>query len=202
MMPWRTFQWRKNLSRVPSQAKKTPINDEILVPEVRLIAADGHQIGVLPTEKARDQANRLELDLVLIVPNAKPPVAKMMNYGRHVFAQKKVKAELRKKKSRIQVKEVKFRPGTDEGDYRVKLRNLIRFLEAKHKTKITMRFRGRELAHQEIGSELLRRVEQDLSDYGVVESPPKLEGRQLTMVMAPRLGKGKNRSTTQSADVR
>ena len=114
------------------------------------------------------------------------PVCKVMDYGKHIFEAKKQKAAQRKKTKRIQIKEMKFRPGTDEGDYQVKLRNLVRFLENGDKAKVTLRFRGREMAHQEIGMELLKRVEADLSELGGVEQFPKMEGRQLTMVIAPK----------------
>ena len=115
-----------------------------------------------------------------------PPVCKVMDYGKHIFEAKKQEAAQRKKTKRIQVKEMKFRPGTDEGDYQVKLRNLVRFLENGDKAKVTLRYRGREMAHQEIGMELLKRVEADLSELGSVEQFPKMEGRQLTMVIAPK----------------
>jgi translation initiation factor IF-3 len=125
------------------------------------------------------------MDLVLMA-ESDPPVCKVMDYGKHVFEAKKQKAAQRKKTKRIQVKEMKFRPGTDEGDYQVKLRNLVRFLENGDKAKVTLRYRGREMAHQEIGMELLKRVEADLSELGNVEQFPKMEGRQLTMVIAPK----------------
>ena len=125
------------------------------------------------------------MDLVLIA-DSEPPVCKLMDYGKHVFEIKKQKAAQRKKQKRTQVKEMKFRPGTEEGDYQVKLRNLTRFLENGDKAKVTLRYRGREMAHQEIGMELLKRVEADLAELGSVEQYPKMEGRQLTMVIAPK----------------
>ena len=125
------------------------------------------------------------MDLVMMA-EADPPVCKIMDYGKHIFEAKKQKAAQRKKTKRIQVKEMKFRPGTDEGDYQVKLRNLVRFLENGDKAKVTLRYRGREMAHQDIGMELLKRVEADLSELGTVEQFPKMEGRQLTMVIAPK----------------
>ncbi len=125
------------------------------------------------------------MDLVMMA-EADPPVCKIMDYGKHVFEAKKQKAAQRKKTKRIQVKEMKFRPGTEEGDYQVKLRNLVRFLENGDKAKVTLRYRGREMAHQDIGMELLKRVEADLSELGTVEQFPKMEGRQLTMVIAPK----------------
>jgi translation initiation factor IF-3 len=125
------------------------------------------------------------MDLVMMAEND-PPVCKVMDYGKHVFESKKQKAAQRKKAKRTQIKEMKFRPGTEEGDYQVKLRNLVRFLENGDKAKVTLRYRGREMAHQEIGMELLKRVEVDLSELGTVEQFPKMEGRQLIMVIAPK----------------
>ncbi len=127
-----------------------------------------------------------EQDLVEIAPEAEPPVCKVMDYGKKLFEEKKQQAAQRKKQKQTQVKEMKFRPGTDEGDYKVKLRNLVRFLEDGDKAKITLRFRGREMAHQELGMEMMKRIEQDLEELAQVEQYPKMEGRQLTMVMAPR----------------
>lgn len=125
------------------------------------------------------------VDLVEISPNAEPPVCRVMDYGKHKFEQSKRLQEARKKQKHIQVKEVKFRPGTDEGDYQVKLRNLVRFLSDGDKAKVTLRFRGREMAHQNLGLELLKRVEADLKEYGTVEQFPRMEGRQMVMVVAP-----------------
>ena len=135
--------------------------------------------------EAQTAAEAAGMDLVMMA-EADPPVCKIMDYGKHVFEAKKQKAAQRKKTKRIQVKEMKFRPGTDEGDYQVKLRNLVRFLENGDKAKVTLRYRGREMAHQDIGMELLKRVEADLSELGTVEQFPKMEGRQLTMVIAPK----------------
>ena len=125
------------------------------------------------------------MDLVEISPNAKPPVCRIMDYGKYRFEQAKKQQEAKKKQKQIQVKEIKFRPGTDEGDYQVKLRNLIRFLNEGDKAKVTLRFRGREMAHQDLGSQLLKRVEDDLAPYGAVEQRPRLEGRQMVMTIAP-----------------
>jgi len=152
---------------------------------VRLIDQAGEQIGVVPLGQAKRIAEEAELDLVEISPNAKPPVCRIMDYGKFKFEQSKKLQEAKKKQKQIQVKEVKFRPGTDEGDYQVKLRNLIRFLNDGDKTKITLRFRGREMAHQDLGLKLLTRVEEDLAPYGTVEQRPKMEGRQMIMVMSP-----------------
>ena len=134
---------------------------------------------------ALESAQKENLDLVEISPDSKPPVCKVMDYGKHVFDIKKKAAQQKKKQKQTQVKEIKFRPGTDVGDYQIKLRNLIKFLENGDKTKITLRFRGREMAHQELGMEMMKRVEADLSELAQVEQFPKLEGRQMTMVLAP-----------------
>ena len=142
-------------------------------------------MGIVPIAEAQAAAEAAGMDLVLMA-ESDPPVCKVMDYGKHIFEAKKQKAAQRKKTKRIQVKEMKFRPGTDEGDYQVKLRNLVRFLENGDKAKVTLRYRGREMAHQEIGMELLKRVEADLSELGSVEQFPKMEGRQLTMVIAPK----------------
>ena len=152
---------------------------------MRLVSAEGEQVGIVPIAEAQAAAEAAGMDLVLMA-ESDPPVCKVMDYGKHVFEAKKQKAAQRKKTKRIQVKEMKFRPGTDEGDYQVKLRNLVRFLENGDKAKVTLRYRGREMAHQEIGMELLKRVEADLSELGSVEQFPKMEGRQLTMVIAPK----------------
>lgn len=150
-----------------------------------MIDAEGQQVGVVDIEEALRVAEEASLDLVQI-SDADPIVCKVMDYGKHVYEQKKRASEAKKKQSQMQVKEIKFRPGTEEGDYQVKLRNLIRFLEGGDKVKITVRFRGREMAHQELGMELLNRVEEDLVELGTVEQRPKLEGRQMVMVLAPK----------------
>ncbi|AWX14609.1 translation initiation factor IF-3 [Mergibacter septicus] len=163
------------------------INDEIRVKEVRLIDQDGEQAGIVSIQQALDMAEQADLDLVEISPNAEPPVCRIMNYGKFLYEKSKTAKEQKKKQKVVQVKEIKFRPGTDEGDYQVKLRSLIRFLEDGDKTKITLRFRGREMAHQQIGIEMLERIKTDLSDLAVVESSPsKIEGRQMVMVLAPK----------------
>jgi translation initiation factor IF-3 len=165
------------------------INEAISAREVRLIDQDGEQVGVISFDEALERAVEADLDLVEIDANAQPPVCRIMNYGKHKFEQAKKQQAARKKQKQIQVKEVKFRPGTDEGDYQIKLRNLRRFLEDGDKAKITLRFRGREMAHQEIGLELLGRVETDLEDIGTVDQRPRLEGRQMVMMMSPKKGK-------------
>jgi translation initiation factor IF-3 len=166
-------------------SKKAIINDEIDAAEVRLVGAEGEQVGIVSLAEAIAAAEAATMDLVQIT-DSDPVVCKIMDYGKHVFEAKKQKAAAKKKQKRTQVKEMKFRPGTEEGDYQVKLRNLTRFLEAGDKAKVTLRYRGREMAHQEIGMQLLKRVEADLTELGAVEQFPKMEGRQLTMVIAPR----------------
>ncbi|TPV55374.1 translation initiation factor IF-3 [Aestuariibacter sp. GS-14] len=169
-----------------AQGDKARINDEITAREIRLIAADGSQVGVVSLREALSSAEEASLDLVEISPNAEPPVCKVMDYGKFLFEKSKAQKEQKKKQKLIQVKEIKFRPGTDEGDYQVKLRNLRRFLESGDKAKVTIRFRGREMAHQDIGIELLERVKTDLEDVSNCESfPKKVEGRQMIMVLAP-----------------
>ena len=156
------------------------------MPEVRLIGKDGEQIGILATDEARERAEDVGLDLVEISPNAQPPVCRLMDYGKFKYEDSKRKQAAKKKQKVITVKEIKFRPGTDIGDYTVKLGKLAAFLENGDKIKATMRFRGREMAHQELGMDLLKRVEADLSELAVVEQYPKMEGRQMVMVMAPK----------------
>jgi translation initiation factor IF-3 len=152
---------------------------------VRLIGSDGSQVGIVPFREALERAQDEGLDLVQIA-DGDPIVCKIMDYGKKVFEEKKAKAAARKKQKQIQVKEVKFRPGTDEGDYQVKLRNLIRFLENGDKGKVTIRFRGREMAHQELGMKLLQRIESELEELANVEQRPKMEGRQMVMILAPK----------------
>jgi translation initiation factor IF-3 len=168
-----------------SSSKKPVINEHIDASEVRLVLEDGEQKGVVTIEEARAAAAEAKLDLVLIAPEAEPPVCKIMDYGKHVFDIKKQKAASKKKQRKTQLKEIKFRPGTEEGDYQVKLRNLIRFLTDGDKAKVSLRFRGRELAHQHLGLELVQRIGKDLEEYGTIEQEPKMEGRQIVMVLAP-----------------
>ena len=165
--------------------KRARINEQIQVSQVRLIDDEGEQIGIVNLEEAIAAAQAKDLDLVEISPDAEPPVCRMMDYGKHLFDLKQKLKEGRKKQRQTQVKEMKFRPGTDDGDYQVKLRNLIRFLEAGDKAKVTVRFRGREMAHQNLGLELLQRVEADLAEIGQVEQRPNMEGRQMIMIIAP-----------------
>lgn len=162
------------------------INHQITLPEVRLIDAQGEQVGIVSTREALRAAEESGLDLVEISPTAKPPVCRIMDYGKYLFEISKKQAEAKKKQKQIQVKELKFRPTTEEGDYQVKLRNLIRFLEHGDKVKITLRFRGREVAHQELGMKILDRLQQDTAEFSVVEQQAKREGRQLLMVLSPK----------------
>lgn len=152
---------------------------------------DGNQVGVVSLAKAKATALAKELDLVEISPDAEPPVCKIMDFGRHLFEIKQKQKESRKKQRQIQIKEIKFRPGTDSGDYEVKLRSLRRFLEDGDKAKVTVRFRGREMAHPELGMQLLERIEADLADVGTVEQRPDMEGRQVVMLVAPGAKKKK-----------
>jgi translation initiation factor IF-3 len=168
-----------------SSSKKPVINEHIEAAQVRLVLEDGEQAGIVSIEEARATATEAKLDLVLIAPEAEPPVCRLMDYGKHIFEIKKQKAASKKKQRKTSVKEIKFRPGTEEGDYQVKLRNLIRFLSDGDKAKVSLRFRGRELAHQHLGMELVTRIRQDLAEYGAVEQEPKMEGRQIVMVLAP-----------------
>jgi translation initiation factor IF-3 len=153
---------------------------------VRLINEDGEQVGVVPIAKALGIASEASLDLVEISPNAEPPVCRVMDYGKFRFEENKKLQTAKKKQKQTQVKEIKFRPGTDIGDYKIKLRKLVSFLEEGDRTKVTLRFRGREMAHQELGLELLQRVKADLEEYGTVEQEPKMEGRLMVMVLAPK----------------
>jgi len=153
---------------------------------VRLIDAEGEQVGVVTLDRALSIAFEADMDLVEVAPEAKPPVCRIMDYGKFVFETNKKKQAAKKKQKQVQVKEIKFRPGTEEGDYQVKLRNLVRFLEDGDRVKITLRFRGREMAHQELGLKLLKRVEADLAELGGVEQFPKLEGRQMVMMIVPK----------------
>jgi len=168
------------------QTKRIRRNDEITALQVRVISSDGEQVGIMPLEDALEYAQNVSLDLVEVAPNSDPPVCRIMDYGKFVFEQRKKAQMGRRKQKQIHVKEIKFRPGTEEGDYQVKLRNLVRFLTSGDKTKVTVRFRGREMAHQELGVQLLERVQRDLSEYGNVEQFPQLEHRQMVMIIAPK----------------
>jgi len=174
------------IKKASKRVDRSLLNDDISAANVRLVGADGSQRGIVSIAEALAEARAAGLDLVLVAVDANPPVCKVMDYGKHLFELKKTKAAQRKKQKQIQVKEMKFRPGTEEGDYQVKLRNLKRFLEEGDKTKVSLRFRGREVVHPEIGMNLMKRIAEDLDDLGSVESEPKFEGRQVIMVLAPR----------------
>ncbi|MGQ3486054.1 translation initiation factor IF-3 [Roseovarius pacificus] len=180
----------KAIARRPHNAPPTRdtgprVNDKIRAPEIRLIGAEGENVGVVTPERAMEMAEQAGLDLVEISPNATPPVCKIMDYGKYKYEQQKREAEARKKQKTIEVKEVKFRPNTDTHDYDVKMRNVLKFLEKGDKVKVTLRFRGREMAHQDLGRDLLNRVAEDVKDIGKVENMPKMEGRQMIMVIGP-----------------
>ncbi len=153
---------------------------------MRVVGAKGDQVGVMEREKAIEMAFDNDMDLVEVSPNADPPVCRIMDFGKYLFEQNKKAHAGRKKQKQIHVKEVKFRPGTEENDYQVKLQKLVRFLQHGDKAKVTLRFRGREMAHQELGVKLLKRVENDLEELAIVEQFPKMEARQLVMLMAPK----------------
>jgi len=179
------FFWRIQIA----QDKAQRINEQITAPQVRLIGADGEQAGVVAIAEAQRMAEEAGLDLVEIAPLAEPPVCRVMDFGKFKYAESKKQHEAKLKQKQVQIKEIKFRPGTDEGDYNIKLRNLIKFLGEGDKTKITLRFRGREMAHQEFGMRLIERIKGDLEEYSVVEQFPKMEGRQMVMVLAPKAKK-------------
>ncbi|TXF98506.1 translation initiation factor IF-3 [Massilia arenae] len=166
--------------------KQNRINGEITHPEMRLNGVDNEPLGIVTLAEAFRLAEEKNVDLVEIAPNAVPPVCRLMDYGKFKYSEQKKAHEAKLKQKIIQVKEIKFRPGTDEGDYSIKLRNLIKFLEEGDKTKITLRFRGREMAHQDIGLRVLERLRTDLEAVGTIEQFPKLEGRQMVMVVAPK----------------
>jgi len=151
-----------------------------------VIDANGHQVGVISRQEALQMAETAELDLVEVSPTADPPVVRVMDFGKFLFEQNKKAHAAKRKQKQIQIKEVKFRPGTEEGDYQIKLRNLTRFLTEGDKAKVTLRFRGREMAHQEIGRELLERITADLAPVGQVEQRPLMEGRQMVMMIGPK----------------
>ena len=171
-------------------AKQKPIcvNDQIKSDPVRVIGLDGGQLGILALKEAFFAAQQVNLDLVEISPNADPPVCKVMDYGKHLYSESKKRHGAKKKQKQVIVKEIKFRPGTDVGDYDIKVRKLTKFLEVGNKAKVTMRFRGREMAHKELGLLMLNRVEKDLVEIAEVEQAATLEGRQMVMVLAPKRG--------------
>ena len=182
----RTTTIARRPHNAPPQRDTGPrVNDKIRAPEIRLIGADGENVGVVSPARAMDMADDAGLDLVEISPNANPPVCKIMDFGKFKYEQQKRESEARKKQKVIEVKEVKFRPNTDTNDYDVKMRNVFKFLENGDKVKVTLRFRGREMAHQNLGRELLERVVEDTKDIGKVENFPKMEGRQMVMMIGP-----------------
>jgi len=176
--------WLEDL--VISTEKQDRRNEEINVPRVRVIGSDGAQIGVIPTREAIAMAVAEGLELVEISPNAEPPVCKIMDYGKFLYQKDKQQQAARKKQKQIQIKEMKFRPGTEEADYNTKLRQIKGFLEEGDKVKINLRYKGREMAHQEIGLQMIERIKTDLIDLAVVEQHPRMEGRQAVMVMGPK----------------
>ena len=162
------------------------MNEQITAPQVRLIDAEGEPVGIVLIAEALRMAEEADLDLVEIAPLAEPPVCRVMDIGKFKYAESKKQHEAKLKQKQVQIKEVKFRPGTDDGDYNIKMRNLIKFLADGDKTKITLRFRGREIAHQQIGMQLMERIRQDLLEHGIVEQFPKMEGRQMVMMLSPK----------------
>ena len=192
----RPYGMKSGFLEVPSsgdiaiaQDKSQRINEMINAPQVRLIGVEKEPLGIVASAEALRLAGEAELDLVEISPLADPPVCRIMDIGKFKYAESKKQHEAKLKQKQVQIKEIKFRPGTDEGDYNIKLRNLIKFLEDGNKTKITLRFRGREMAHQEIGMRLIQRVRDDLVEHSVVEQFPKMEGRQMVMVLSPKASK-------------
>src|SRR5918912_896620 len=171
---------------MPAPTREGPrVNEEINVPRVRLVDARGNMVGVVPRNDALDMAAQAGLDLVEVAANADPPVCKILDYGKFKYEEQKKKNEARKKQKVIEVKEIKLRPGIDDHDYDVKMRSMVKFIEEGDKVKVTMRFRGRELAHQELGMNVLMRVRDDLDAIAKVEQMPRMEGRQMTMVIWP-----------------
>ncbi|HHS1176301.1 TPA: translation initiation factor IF-3 [Neisseria meningitidis] len=169
-----------------AQEREARINGEITAKEVRLISESGEQLGVVSVREALAMAEGQDVDLVEISPTAKPPVCKLMDYGKYKYQQAKKRDEAKKNQKQVQIKEIKFRPGTDEGDYQIKMRNINRFLADGDKVKVTLRFRGREMAHQQLGAQLLECVKEDLAEVAQIESFPKMEGRQMVMMIAPK----------------
>ncbi|NHC07717.1 translation initiation factor IF-3 [Azonexus fungiphilus] len=168
-----------------AQNKAHRLNDEITVPEIRLQGLEGEQLGIVSIRTALQMAEEAGVDLVEIAPTAKPPVCRIMDYGKFKYQEQKRAHEAKLKQKQVQVKEIKLRPGTDENDYQIKLRNMTRFLEEGDKVKVTLRFRGREMAHQEFGMRQLERIKADLEAIGAVEQMPKMEGRQMIMIIGP-----------------
>ena len=185
------------------EERKHRLNREIMAPEVRLVGPDNEPIGIVPLMEALRMAGEADVDLVEISPTAVPPVCRLIDYGKFKYAEQKRAAEAKAKQKVIEVKEIKFRPGTDDGDYNIKLRNIRRFLDDGDKCKITLRFRGREITNQELGLALLARIRDELADSIIVEQFPKLEGRQMIMMIAPgkkKAGGGKSAAPAEAAE--
>jgi len=180
------FHQEDRLINTPVSEKGNRKNHEIRVPRVRVIGADGEMVGVLSRDEALALAEESGMDLVEIQPNQDPPVCRVMDYGKYRFELQKKAAAAKKKQKIVEIKEVKFRPTTDVGDYSIKLRNVRRFLEEGDKVKVNIRFKGREMSHQELGVEMAKRIETDLAEEAVIESRPRLEGRQMVMMIAPK----------------
>ncbi len=171
---------------MPSSSDGPRINEMINSRSVRCIDPDGEQLGILSIDEAMNKAEELGLDLVELQPNADPPVCKILDYGKHKYQAQKRANEARKKQKIIEVKEIKLRPNIDQHDYQVKMKAVRKFIDGGDKVKITLRFRGREMAHIELGTDLLSRVQEDIDDFAKIESMPKMEGRQMTMILAPK----------------
>ena len=171
---------------MPSSSDGPRINEMINSRSVRCIDPDGEQLGILSIDEAMNKAEELGLDLVELQPNADPPVCKILDYGKHKYQAQKRANEARKKQKIIEVKEIKLRPNIDQHDYQVKMKAVRKFIDGGDKVKITLRFRGREMAHVELGTDLLSRVQEDIDDFAKIESMPKMEGRQMTMIIAPK----------------
>ncbi len=184
------FERRNCIARLSTTATPTRdgprVNQEIMVPRVRLVDERGEMVGVVTRNEALQRATEAGLDLVEVAANADPPVVKILDYGKYKYEEQKRRAEARKKQKVIEVKEIKLRPGIDDHDYDVKMRSMLKFIEEGDKVKVTMRFRGRELAHQELGMNVLMRVRDALDKIAKVEQQPRMEGRQMTMVMSPK----------------
>ena len=176
------------LPRATAINERTRVNQQIRISPVRVVDSDGEQIGILPIERALEIAEEKGLDLVEVAPNARPPVCRIMDYGKFRYEEQRKAREARKKQHHVQLKEVKMRPGIEDHDFDFKLRHARRFLEEGNKVKVTMMFRGRQMAHPELGREVLDRLSQELSEQGKVESHPSMEGRSMTMVLAPLKG--------------
>lgn len=168
------------------QRRGPRVNEEIGAPTIRLVDETGKMVGVVPLEQGLEMADAVGLDLVEVAPTADPPVCKILDYGKYKYQEQKKRAEARKKQKTIDIKEIKMRPGIDANDYSVKLRSIVKFLGDGDKVKVTIRFRGREMVHQDIGLNVLKRVREELEELAKVEEFPKMEGRQITMVMAPK----------------